>query len=174
MDKITLLISEDDIKKRVSEMAKLISEDYKGKKITIVSVLKGAFIFTADLIRSINNETDINFIRAKSYIDTKSSGDVKISDYFDLNLKNKIIIIVEDIIDTGKTLLELKEYFYRMGCKDVKIAVFLDKPSRRTVDISPDYCCFEIEDKFVVGYGLDYNEKYRQLPYLGILNPDGN
>ena len=115
MDKITLLISEDDIKKRVSEMAKLISEDYKGEKITIVSVLKGAFIFTADLIRSINNETDINFIRAKSYIDTQSSGDVKISDDFDLNVKNKRIIIVEDIIDTGKTLLELKEYFLPNG-----------------------------------------------------------
>ncbi|MDE6149124.1 MAG: hypoxanthine phosphoribosyltransferase [Ruminococcus sp.] len=174
MDKISLLISEYDIKKRVTEIAQKISMDYEGEKITIVSVLKGAFVFTADLIRSINNDTDINFIRAKSYIDTKSSGDVNISDEFRLDVKGKTILIVEDIIDTGKTLYDLKEYFFSAGCKDVKIAVFLDKPSRRTADVSPDYCCFQIEDKFVVGYGLDYNEKYRQLPYLGILTPGGN
>lgn len=174
MDKISPLISEKDIKKRVYEIAKKISSDYNGEKITMVSVLKGSFIFTADLIRSIDAELNVNFIRAKSYIDTQSNGKPEFHDDYALDVKGKSILIVEDIIDTGNTLSQLMDYFLKAGCKDVKIAVFLDKPSRRTVDISPDYCCFEIEDRFVVGYGLDYNEKYRQLPYLGVLTPDGN
>lgn len=172
METISVLINEEDIQKRISEIAEQISEDYRNQKITIVSVLKGAFVFTADLIRAINTDVDLDFIRAKSYVDTESSGEITYPDEYKIDVKDKNILIVEDIIDTGKTLSELKDNFLNQGCKDIKIAVFLDKPSRRTADISPDYCCFEIENKFVVGYGLDYNEKYRQLPYVGVLTPD--
>ena len=152
-----------------------ISSDYNGEKITMVSVLKGSFIFTADLIRSIDARTKTSiFIRAKSYIDTQSNGKTRISMIMLLMNQMKKHSIVEDIIDTGNTLSQLMDYFLKAGCKDVKIAVFLDKPSRRTVDISPDYCCFEIEDRFVVGYGLDYNENIDGASLFRCLTPDGN
>lgn len=110
----------------------------------------------------------------KAILILRATENPEIYDDYALDVRGKSILIVEDIIDTGNTLSQLTDYFLKAGCKDVKIAVFLDKPSRRTADISPDYCCFEIEDRFVVGYGLDYNEKYRQLPYLGVLTSEGN
>lgn len=172
MDKITELISEEEIKAKVKEIADIISEDYKDKTITAVSVLKGAFIFTADLFRTLSANVELNFIRAKSYLGTASTGDVKIDCDSSFDVKGKDILIIEDIIDSGQTLFALKNKFISMGCSSVKMVTFMDKPSRRVVDIYPDYCCFRIEDKFVVGYGLDYNERYRELPYVGVLTPD--
>ncbi|MDO5125646.1 MAG: hypoxanthine phosphoribosyltransferase [Ruminococcus sp.] len=169
MDKISLLISENDIKKRVAELGAQISQDFKGQTITVVSVLKGAVVFTSDLIRSIDCPIDLNFIRAKSYIGMHSNNNVDTPDNPEFDVKGKNILIVEDIIDTGNTLFKLKNLFYEKGCNDVKIAVFLDKDVKRNADVSTDYTCFNIDDKFVVGYGLDYDEKYRQLPYLGVL-----
>lgn len=174
MSEISVLISEEDIQKAVDKMGKELTEVYKGKKLLIVSVLKGGFVFTSDIVRRIENEEmKISFIKAKSYIGTQSSGNVVVTgddDIKRMNLKHWDVLITEDVIDTGRTLYELKKHFLSCGASSVKIAACLDKPSKRVVDIKPDYHCFEIDDVFAVGYGLDYIEKYRQLPYVGVLN----
>jgi hypoxanthine phosphoribosyltransferase len=168
MGKISVMLTEEQISKRVSEVAEQISKDYEGKNLLLLCVLTGAFVFASDLARKIDNEnTEIAFIRAKSYIGTQSSGDVQTSG-FTGSAEGKNILIVEDIIDTGLTLKKLTDKLLLDNPESIKVAVLLDKPSRRIADITADYSCFEIEDKFVVGYGLDYNEKYRSLPYVGI------
>lgn len=172
MDKISVMLKPDEIQNKVSEIGKIISKDYQGKNITAISVLNGAFVFTADLLRCLDLDVELRFIRAKSYLGTQTSGDVKIAETEVIDVKDKHVLIIEDIIDSGYTLKALKEKFSKLGCASVKMVTFLDKPSRRVVDVKPDYCCYQIEDKFVVGYGLDYNEKYRQLPYVGIVTPD--
>lgn len=173
MSNISVLYSEQELAESVKALGNKITEDYKGKKLLVVCVLKGAFVFAADLVRRIDNDMQIAFITAKSYIGTNSSGNVTISgdhDFMGLDLREWDVLLVEDILDTGRTLCELKKRFASMGAPSVKIAVMLDKPSRRVADITPDYKCHEIEDEFVVGYGLDYDERYRNLPYIGIVN----
>lgn len=169
MNNISVMIPQNEIIKKVEELGNKISSDYKGKKVLIISVLNGAFIFTADLIRNLSLDIELRFIRAKSYSGTESTGEVTITDTEKFDVKDKEILIVEDIIDTGRTLKDLKKKFLNLGCKSVKLVTFLDKPSRRVVDITPDYCCYKIEDKFVVGYGLDFEDKYRQLPFVGVI-----
>ena len=171
MDKITIMITEDEIRKSVAEIGRKISKDYSGKKITAISGLNGAFIFTADLLRSLSVEVELKFIRAKSYLGTQTTGNVQVQQTEELDICGKDVLIIEDIIDSGNTLEALKKKFEGLGCASCKMVTFLDKPSRRTANVTPDYCCYEIEDKFVVGYGLDYNEKYRQLPYVGVVTP---
>ena len=173
MSNISVLYSEEDIVRAVKELGKEITRDYMDKKLLAVCVLKGAFVFAADLVRRIDGEMRISFITAKSYEGEYSTGKVSVSDEIglsNLDLSEWNVLIIEDIIDTGRTLRELKNKFSEMGAKSVRLAVLLDKPSRRVEEITPDYRCFEIEDRFVVGYGLDYDESYRNLPYIGIVS----
>ncbi len=173
MSSISVLYSEEDIALAVKELGEAITGDYMGKKLLAVCVLKGAFIFASDLVRRIDGDVRVSFITAKSYEGEYSTGKVSVSEgvgFSDIDLSEWNVLIIEDIIDTGRTLLELKNKFSEMGAKSVKLAVLLDKPSRRVAEIAPDYRCFEIEDRFVVGYGLDYNENYRNLPYIGIVS----
>lgn len=162
-----ILINEDDIKLKVKETGKLISSDYNGKPLLLVSVLKGAFIFMADLCREINIPCEIGFIAAESYHNgTESCGDVEIT----LDLKQDIseyhVVVVEDIIDSGRTLSILCEKLAKRNPLSLKVYTLLDKPERRVVDFTADYSLFTIPDLFVVGYGLDCAEQYRNLPYI--------
>ncbi|MCC8130615.1 MAG: hypoxanthine phosphoribosyltransferase [Ruminococcus sp.] len=166
-DNIEVMITKEEIAEAVKKLGAKISEDYKDKEIELVGVLKGSFVFMADLIRAIDLPITLDFISAKSYVGTQSVGAVKVYMDTELDVAGKSILLVEDILDTGRTLSVLKETMLARGAKDVKIAAFMDKPSRRTIEIGADYCCFTIEDRFVVGYGLDYDEQYRNLDYIG-------
>lgn len=175
---INTLISAEDIASRVKELGKEITEFFQDKldtnnsedKLIIIGVLKGAYIFTADLVRHIDLPQQVEFVRISSYGDsTESSGVLQTPDLsLPVNIRGKNIIIVEDIVDTGQTAEFLLKYITeQFKPKNIKLVSFLSKPARRTVDIEPDLYGFEIEDKFVVGYGLDYAESYRELKYLG-------
>ena len=169
-DLADILLSEEEIKEIISDLGARITEDYKGKNLLLVSVLKGSIVFMADLMRSINLECKIDFMAVSSYgSGSESSGSVKIIKDLDIDLQGYDLLIVEDILDSGNTLSKLKRLLMERNPKSVKICTFLDKPSRRTADISADYVGRQIPDEFVVGYGLDYDEKYRNLPCLGIL-----
>lgn len=171
MDKKTeVLINENDIKKAVKDIAKKISEDYAGEEIIVVALLKGSVIFMSDLIREIKVPLKIDFMTISSYGNEKtSSREVKIIQELSENIMGKNVIIVEDIIDSGLTLKKVMEILKTREPKSLKLAVFLNKPSRREVEIHIDYCGYEIPDEFVVGYGLDFAQMYRNLPYVGIL-----
>ena len=164
---INVMLTKEQIAEKVSELGAKITEDYKGKDVLLIGVLKGSFVFMADLVRAIDLPVQMDFISAKSYFGTTSSGVVDVKMDTHLEFMGKTILLVEDILDTGKTLSVLKQMLLTRGAADVKIVTFLDKPARRTADIKSDYCCYTIEDRFVVGYGLDYNEMYRNLDYLG-------
>ena len=166
-DNINVLLTKEEIAEKVKELGARITADFEGKDVMLIGVLKGSFIFMADLVRAIDLPIQMDFISAKSYFGTTSTGvvDVKLDTH--LEFAGKTIMLVEDILDTGKTLSVLKQMLMSRGAAEVKIATFLDKPARRTIDIKADYCCYTIEDRFVVGYGLDYNEEYRNLDYLG-------
>lgn len=164
-----VLLSEEQIKKRVEEIAREINNDYAGKNIVLIGVLKGSVVFVADLLRNINLEATMDFMAVSSYGNsTQTSGVVRILKDLDYDIEGKDVIIVEDIIDTGTTLKYLYEYLKARSPKTLKICCLLDKPERRTVDIEADYVGFKIPDAFVVGYGIDYAERFRQLPYIGI------
>lgn len=168
-----ILLTQEDIKKRVSEMGKLISCDYAGKKILMIGILKGAVVFFSDLAKTIDIPVAMDFMAVSSYgHTTKSSGGVRIYKDLDVSIQGRDCLIVEDIIDTGLTLHYLMESLISRNPRSIKICCLLDKPSRRKIDIKPDYVGFEIPDEFVVGYGLDYNEYYRNLPYICVLKPD--
>ena len=167
MNNVEELISEQEILKKVEEIGKKITDDFKDESVTIVSVLKGSFIFTADLVRFIKSPVEIAFIAASSYgASTVSSGELKIRYDIDIPVKGQTVILVEDIVDTGLTISRLKEYLYELGAKDVKICTIFDKPDRREKQVTIDYCGFVIPNEFVVGYGLDYNNNYRNLRNL--------
>lgn len=169
-----ILISEEEIKAKLKELGKRITEDYKGvDNILLVGVLKGAVLFIADLIRHIDLPLEIDFMAVSSYgASTESSGVVRILKDLEQTIQGKNILIVEDIIDSGLTLSYLYNLLKSRKPADIKICTLLDKPSRRKIDIKVDYVGFEIPDYFVVGYGLDYNEKYRNLPFIGVLKPE--
>lgn len=161
------LISQKEIETKVIELAKKIEMDYKNQEVLIVGVLKGAFVFVSDLVRNINLDLSLDFIAVSSYgMSTESSGVVKINKDIEMDLTGKNVIIVEDIIDTGLTLKYIKEYLSGKNAKSVRICTLLDKPSRRKCNVDVDYVGFEIEDLFIVGYGIDCKEKYRNLPYI--------
>ncbi len=164
---IRVMLTKEEISAKVSELGARITEDFKGKDLLLIGVLKGSFVFMADLVRAIDLPIVMDFISAKSYFGTTSSGVVDVKFDTHIEFGGKTVMLVEDILDTGKTLSVLKQMLLTRGASDVKIVTFLDKPSRRTIDIKPDYCCYTIEDRFVVGYGLDYDEQYRNLDYLG-------
>jgi len=168
-----VMINKEKIKKRVSELGAEISKDYKGESILAICVLKGAVLFMSDLIRELNVETKIDFMAVSSYgASTKSTGVVRILKDLDSNIEGENVIIVEDIIDSGLTLKYLKEYLLARNPKSLKICTLLDKPERRATDIRADYVGFSIENKFIVGYGLDYDQKYRNLPYISYLEEE--
>lgn len=166
------LISKDMIAEKVAEIGKKITEDFKGEELLIVGVLKGSWIFMADLVRQIDLPLEVSFISVSSYhgARTTTSGVVKLQCDIDIPLEGKSVILVEDIVDTGLTLQYLKKLLYVRNPKTIKICTLLDKPSRRLSDTIPDYSGFSIPDEFVVGYGLDYNSKYRNLEDVCILN----
>ena len=167
-----ILVSEAELKACVQKLGAQITKDYEGKNLLLVSVLRGSVIFMADLMREIKIPCTIDFMSVSSYgSGTKSSGVVKIIKDLDLNLAGYDILIVEDILDSGNTLAYLKKMLLTRNPSSIKICTLLDKPERRTADISADYSGFSIPDAFAVGYGLDYNEKYRNLPFIGVLDP---
>ena len=165
-----ILFTEDDIRKRATELGAQITEDYAGEEVILLCTLKGAVVWLADIMKNIKLDTKIDFISASSYgSSTTSSGVVTIKKDINMDIYKKNIIIVEDIVDTGTTLKYLKDYLADRNPKSVKICTLLDKPAGRLADIEADYVGFEVDDLFIVGYGLDYDQKYRNLPYISYL-----
>ena len=165
-----VLVSEEEIKQIIKRLGEQITEDYRGKKLLLVSVLKGAVVFMADLIRNIDLPLEIDFMVVSSYgAGTSTSGNVKILKDLNIDVEDYHILIVEDILDSGVTLSSLKQILESRKPASFKICTFLDKPDRRKADIVADYTGLAVPDEFVVGYGLDYDEKYRNLPYVGVL-----
>ena len=168
----SVLISAEEIQRKVSEMGRQISADYAGKEPVFVGVLKGCFIFMSDLMRNVDINCTMDFMAVSSYSGTSTTGAVKINKDLSEDIEGRDVIIVEDILDSGITLSYLKGYLLNRKPASIRIATLMDKPARRRADVYADYSCFEVPDAFVVGYGLDYNEKYRNLPYIGVLKPE--
>ncbi len=169
MQEINILINKAKLEKRIEEMGKQISKDYEGKELVFVGILKGSVMFMAELAKHVKNSVQLDFMDVSSYVGTESSGNIQINKDIRDGIEGKDVIIVEDIIDTGRTLTYVAEYLKQKNPNSIKIATMLSKPSRRVMELEVDYIGFAIEDKFVVGYGLDYNEKYRNLPYIGYI-----
>ena len=168
-----ILITEAELKKKVKELGEQITKDYEGKSLLLVGILKGSVVFMADLMREIKTDCKIDFMSVSSYgSGTVTSGEVQIILDLRKPIQNYDLLIVEDILDSGVTLSYLRQLLTARGPKSIKICTLLDKPDRRKRDIKPDYCGFTIPDEFVIGYGLDVDEKYRNLPYVGIFEPD--
>lgn len=168
MDNIKVLISEKELQKRISSLAKEIENDYEDKEINLICILKGSIFFTTDLAKKIKKNVHIDFLKVASY-DGEKSGDIKLVANLLPSIKNKDVIVIEDIIDTGKTLKYLTSYLKKLEPKSIKTCSLLDKPSRRLTNFEADYVGFEVEDYFVIGYGLDYNQDYRNLPFIGYI-----
>ena len=166
-----ILIEKEEIELICKRLGEQISKDYAGKNLLLVSVLKGAVVFMADIMRNITVPCEIDFMAVSSYSGTKTTGVVKFKKDLDIDPSGKDILIVEDILDSGVTLSYLKKVLYGRNANSIKVCAFLDKPDNRVADITADYVGKVVPDAFVVGYGLDYNEKYRNLPYVGILDP---
>ena len=160
------LITEAEIQAKVSEIGHQIARDYKDKDLVLVGILKGSFIFLSDLSRRISIDHDIDFMGASSYEGTSSSGQIVFTKQPDLELKDRDILLVEDIVDTGKTLLKIVEFVNLLNPRSVKICTLIDKKERRKTSVAVSYSCFSLEKGFIVGYGLDYNERYRNLPAI--------
>lgn len=169
-EKISVLISEEEIRKRILELSKEISKDYEGKSIHLICILKGSVFFTCELAKYITIPVTLDFMSVSSYGDgTESSGRVKITKDLDENIEGKDILIIEDIIDSGRTLDHLIDILKVRKPNSLRLCTLLDKPDRRVTEVSVEYTGFAIPDKFVVGYGLDYGQKYRNLPYIGVV-----
>ena len=168
-----VMLTDKQITKRVRAVAKQLDKLYEGRKPVVVCILKGSVVFFSDLIRNMKTPLTIDFMSVSSYGNgVKSSGVVKIVKDLDINLEGKDILIVEDILDSGKTLHHLRELLSSRNPKSFKICTLLDKPERREADISADYSGFSVPNEFVVGYGLDFNEEYRNIPFVGVLKPE--
>lgn len=165
-----ILFTQEQIWRRAEELGQEISEDYAGEKVVLIGTLKGAVPFMADLMKNISLDIEVDFVAASSYgSGTESSGEVILKHDITLDLTDKHVVLVEDIIDTGNTIKALKAYLQKRGPKSVSICTLLDKPARRRVDVKGDYIGFVVDDLFIVGYGLDFNQKYRNLPYISYL-----
>ena len=166
----TVLIDQDELSARIAALAQEIRHDVPAGQVHLICVLKGAFLFLGDLIRAMPGHVTIDFMACSSYgAGTTSSGEVRLSKDLDVGIEGRDVIIVEDIVDTGLTLHYLQEILLARGPRSLRTACLLSKPSRRKIDVKVDYIGFTIEDRFVVGYGLDYSEQYRNLPYIGVL-----
>lgn len=167
-----ILISEEEIVARCKQLGKQISEDYSGTVPVVIGLLKGSVPFMAELIKHIIIDCEMEFMDVSSYSGTESMGDVRILKDLDRSIKGCDVLIVEDIVDTGKTLQKVKELLYSKGANSVKVVSLLDKPDRRIVDIQAEYVGFTIPNEFVIGFGLDFNQKYRNLPFVGVLKEE--
>ena len=168
MEKIKVLISKEQIENRVKELAKQIRKDYKEKSITAICLLKGSLFFTADLTREIGGKIYLEFMQLSSYEGENTTGTIKLKKDIDFSeIKGKDVLIIEDIVDTGITLNYTLEHIKKAGANSVKVCTLLNKPSRRKIKVPIDYVGFEIENQFVLGYGMDYDQLYRNLPYVG-------
>ena len=172
-ERIKVLLSEEEVDARIQQVAAKISKDYAGKEVHLICVLKGGVFFTCELAKRITVPVTLDFMSVSSYgDDTKSSGVVKIVKDLDESLKDKEVIVVEDIVDSGRTLSYLLEMLKDRGPASLRLCTLLDKPERREIDVHVDYTGFNIPDEFVVGYGLDYDQRYRNLPYIGVVEFD--
>lgn len=170
---VRVLLAEEDVDRRIQEIGDQISRDYEGKQVHLICVLKGGSFFMCELAKRITVPVSLDFMSVSSYGSaTKSSGVVKIVKDLDEPLKDKDVLVVEDIVDSGRTLSYLLDMLKDRGPKSIKLCTLLDKPERRVVDVHVDYTCFQIPDEFVVGYGLDYDQRYRNLPYIGVVEFD--
>lgn len=170
---VRVLLSEEEVSARISQVAAKISKDYEGKQIHLICVLKGGVVFTCELAKKLTVPVSMDFMSVSSYgKSTKSSGVVKIVKDLDEQIEGKDVLVVEDIIDSGRTLTYLLEYLRNRNPKSLKLCTLLDKPERRVMEVKVDYTCFQIPDEFIVGYGLDYAQKYRNLPYIGVVELD--
>lgn len=172
-DILEVLFTEEQLREKVAELGARITADYQGKNPLIVSVLKGSYVFMADLTRRIDTKCNIDFMVVSSYgSGTKTSGEVQIIKDIGSKIEGRDLIIVEDILDSGVTLSYLMKILQARGVNSIRLCTLLSKPERRKIDVPIDYLGFEVPDEFVVGYGLDYDETYRNLPYIGILKPE--
>lgn len=172
-EKIHVLLTEEEVYKRIQELGDCISHDYTDSQVHLICVLKGGVFFTCELAKRITVPVSMDFMSVSSYgDDTKSSGVVKIIKDLDESIENKDVLVVEDIIDSGRTLSYLLDNLRSRNPRSLKLCTLLDKPERRVTDVKVDYTGFEIPDKFVVGYGLDYRQQYRNLPYIGVVELD--
>lgn len=166
---IKVLITEQEIASRTRELAEQIQREYNNEEIVIVCILKGAAFFATELAKRIDSDTIMDFMKVSSYEGTESTGKINFTLDISEDITGKNVLIVEDIVDTGRTLAYVKKYLESKNPKSVKICTMLNKKERRVIDLNPEYVAFDIPDKFVIGYGLDYDEKYRNLPYVGYL-----
>ena len=169
MGEINILINKAKLERRIEELAKQIEKDYHGNEIVLIGLLKGSVMFMTELAKNIKSNVILDFMDVSSYQGTESTGTININKDIRDSIEGKDVLIVEDIIDTGRTLTHVLEYLKQKNPNSIKIATMLSKPSRRIMELNVDYIGFAIEDKFVVGYGLDCNEKYRNLPYIGYI-----
>ena len=169
-EEINVLISEEDVDKKIYEIGQQITKDYEGKNVHLMCVLKGGVFFMCELSKRIDVPVTMDFMSVSSYgDDTKSSGVIKIVKDLDESITGKDVLVVEDIVDSGRTLSHLLELLKNRNPNSIKLCTLLDKPERRVKDVKMDYTCFQIPDEFVVGYGLDYQQKYRNLPFIGVV-----
>lgn len=169
-EKVRVLLSEEQVGKRIEEVANIINKDYAGKHVHLICVLKGGVFFMCELAKRITVPVSMDFMAVSSYgSGTVSSGTLTIKKDLDEDIAGKDVLIVEDIVDSGNTLFRLKEMLLKRGPASLEVCTLLDKPDRRVVDVDVKYTCFDIPDEFVVGYGLDYDQKYRNLPYIGVV-----
>ena len=172
-EKIRVLVSEKEVDERIEALGKQISKDYEGKQVHLICVLKGGAFFMCELAKRITVPVSLDFMSVSSYGDgTASSGVVRIAKDLDESIEGKDVLIVEDIIDSGNTLCYVKNLLKERGCKSIKLCTLFDKPSRREAPVYADYIGYEVANEFIVGYGLDFNERYRNLPYVGVLKPE--
>lgn len=164
-----VLVSEDQIRKRAAELGKQITADYQGNPPLLVALLRGSVPFLAELIKHIDLDIQYDFMDVSSYEGTESIGDIRINKDLDTSIKGLDILLVEDIVDTGRTIDTVKKMLLHKGAKSVEVVTLLDKPSRRINNLVPKYAGFEVENEFVVGFGMDFDQKYRCLPYIGVL-----
>lgn len=165
-----ILITKEELSERIKELGKAISKDYEGEDILCIGILKGSVVFLSDLIREIKNNVSIDFMTVSSYGNsTETTGEIKIKKDLDSDISGKHVLIVEDIIDSGITLSRLKELLLKRNPASLKICTLLNKPERRIAEIDVDYIGFDIPNEFIIGFGLDYSEKYRELPFVGVL-----
>ncbi|MBQ4529994.1 MAG: hypoxanthine phosphoribosyltransferase [Lachnospiraceae bacterium] len=169
-EKVRILLSEEEVNAKIDQVANQISKDYEGKEIHLLCVLKGGVFFMCELAKRITVPVSMDFMALSSYGNgTESSGNIKVKKELDESIEGKEVLIVEDIVDSGRTLSYLVEELGKRNPTSIRLCTLLDKPERRVVDIHADYTCFEIPDEFVVGYGLDYAQRYRNLPYIGVV-----
>lgn len=171
-DMVKVVISEEQLQNRIKELAGEISKDYAGRELVLICVMNGSVFFTVDLMKNMNVKTEVDYISVGSYHGTESSGKVNLFRDISTDIENKDVLIIEDILDSGRTLSFLIEHFKAKKPSSLKVCSLLDKPDRRVFDIKLDYTGFEIEDIFIVGYGMDYEQRYRQVKYIGELKPE--